>query len=167
LSQPDPFTVLDLAPRFDLDRDELESRYLALSRAGHPDHHADLDPAAMRELLARAAAVNDAYRLLRDPFERARALVDRLDAGAFEAQKQLDPAFLLEAMELAEEVAGADPGSRPALAARLRAMIDADLGAIGAALAAGDAARAAALLHQSKYHRKALADLQGAAPSPR
>jgi molecular chaperone HscB len=159
LAARDPFEALGLAPTFDLDPDELEARYLALSRACHPDHHAATDPLELPGLLARAAAVNDAYRTLRDPWSRARALLDRLDAGAFDRHKRLDPGFLAEAMDLAEEVDAAEAADAPALETRLRRAVEARLERIAAALCAGDAAAAATLIHQSTYFRKALADL--------
>ena len=160
----DPFRELGLEPSFDIDPDALEAAYLRLSRETHPDHAAmaDLSPAELAERLGRAARVNDAFRTLSDPWRRARALIDRQDAEAFEASKKLDPMFLAEAMELAEEVADCTPEARPALRDRLEERIATDLEAIRAALAAGDVHAAATRLHQSRYHQKARADLDAA-----
>ena len=68
----DRFALLELPRRLTVDRDELERRWLAASRAVHPDRHQTAD-ARTRELsLAASAAVNQAYRTLRDPVERGR-----------------------------------------------------------------------------------------------
>lgn len=160
LSTPDPFDLLGLEPSVHLDADALEARYIELSRQSHPDHHGKRDdPARLAEVMARSAAVNDAYSTLRDRWSRARALLDRLDPAAHDAHKKLDPVFLAEAMDVAEEVAGSGEADRGDLERRLRARVDEFFEAVGEALDAGDAPRAATLLHQSKYYRKALADL--------
>lgn len=158
----DPFTVFGLAPTMDLDLDDLERRYLEASRATHPDFHVDVEPAQAAAMIARAASVNDAYRVLRDPWRRARLLCEQLESGVMERNKALDPAFLMDAMELAEQVATVDAAEREALAATLRTRVDEQLVQVTKALRAGATGRAAALLHQSTYLRKALADASGA-----
>lgn len=68
----DLFAVLGMPRHLALSRDDLERRYLDASRAVHPDRHETGD-ARTRELsLAASAAVNRAYRTLRDPVERGR-----------------------------------------------------------------------------------------------
>jgi molecular chaperone HscB len=157
----DPFAVFGVAPSLDLDPAALEARYFELSRASHPDHHAAADVAAQTALLSRAAAVNDAYRALRDPWRRAEALLALHAPDELAATKALSPAFLSQALELAEEVAGTRPSTAAAasLAARLRAAVQTDWEAVRAAAAAGDWRAAAVRLHESRYHRKALEDL--------
>ena len=48
LAVPDAFDTLGLEPRMDLDTDELEARYLSLSRDCHPDFHNGADAAYLR-----------------------------------------------------------------------------------------------------------------------
>ena len=158
----DPFGVFGFAPSMDLDLDELERRYLAASRTTHPDFHVDVEPAHAAAMIARAATVNDAYRVLRDPWRRARLLCEQLESGVMERNKALDPAFLMDAMELAEQVATTDDAEREALVSTLQVRVDDQLRQVTNALRAGAAARAATLLHQSTYLRKALADASGA-----
>src|ERR1041384_3264764 len=100
-----PFAVLGLPQQLDLDPALLEQRYLKLSRECHPDHlHGE--GADCVAVLQRAAEVNDAYRALKDRFDRARILVDLLDPEAMAGNEKLDTGFLMEALEQAEEVAG-------------------------------------------------------------
>jgi molecular chaperone HscB len=157
----DPFMVFGLPPGLDLEPKALEARYRELSRACHPDHHASGDAEAQLALLSRAAAVNDAYRILRDPWRRAEAVIDRHAPQALAARKSLSPVFLSEALELAEEVADAasDQEAQRALRARISALLAADWTDVQAAVAADDWDTAATRLHESRYHRKALADL--------
>ena len=101
---PDPFAVLGLPARMDLDREELEAAYLRLSRESHPDFHRGGDEAERLAVLSRSAEVNDAYRTLRDPWRRAEALIASRDPQAMEKTKTLCPMFLMEAMEMREAV---------------------------------------------------------------
>ncbi len=156
-----PFAVLGVPAQLDLDETLLEQRYLKLSRDCHPDHlHGEGQDCVA--VLQRSAEVNDAYRALRDPFARARLLVDLLDPAAMDRNQKLDPDFLLDALEQAEQVAATAPGPDAAeLERRLRAQIEATLATVARALHERDADQAATALHQVQYHRKALADLLG------
>lgn len=156
---PDPFTVFGLPRSLDLDERALESRYLRLSRECHPDLHRAKETGDCIAVLQRSAEINDAWRILRDPWQRARALLELLSPGALERNKKLDPAFLVEALELAEAVAFADPDAAARLRERLRTTIAADYEALRAALERGDADAAARRFHASHYHQKALQDL--------
>ncbi len=71
-SGADLFAVLGLPRGLALDVADLERRYLAASRAVHPDRHQTADDRARTLSLAASAAVNRAYRTLRDPVERGR-----------------------------------------------------------------------------------------------
>ncbi len=164
MSHHDPFATLGLRPALDLDLQELESSYLTRSREAHPDRwSAELrgsdDAAQLAEALALSAAINDAYRALKDRWSRAGILIDRLDAGARDATRTLSPAFLIDAMELAESVAEVDVGAAPSLRDAIAGRVEEVFRAVATALDAGDARAAAIALHQSQYFRKALADL--------
>lgn len=154
----DPFTVFGVDHTLDLDERALEKKYLRLSRDCHPDLHRAASGDCIA-VLQRAAEINDAWRVLRDPWERARALLELRSPGVLDREKHLDPAFLAEALELAEEVATADDADVPALRARIENELAADFERVREELAAGDTAGAARRFHGAKYHRKALLDL--------
>ncbi len=155
-----PFAVLGLPQELDLDPRVLEQRYLKLSRECHPDHlHGE--GADCVAVLQRAAEVNDAYRALKDRFDRARILVDLLDQGAMARNEKLDPDFLMTALEQAEEVASArTPAQRARLRAGIAEGLERSFTAVVQALRARDADAAATALHQARYHQKAMLDLQ-------
>ena len=150
-----PFAVLGLAPRLQLDAKELERRYLQLSRERHPDLQRGGD--------LQMAELNAAYRTLRDRWTRARALIEIHDQHLMDATKNLDAGFLTAALELAEAVAEATPATTPALVARLRAAVEAQWERISQALACADHRAAATHLHEARYYQKALADLEAGA----
>ncbi len=152
--------MFGLPATLDLDAQALERRYVELSRAAHPDHQQRADAAAQAAALQRAAAVNDAHRVLRDRWKRAEALIERTAPGLLERSKQLATAFLADALELAEEVAAATPATAPDLRSRLEAEVELRFAALRDALAHGDAERAATGFHEARYFRKALADLR-------
>ena len=105
----DPFELLGLEARFELDLAALEARQRDLSRALHPDRYAGRGTAERRQALSRAIEVNEAVRLMKDPIRRAEALLARhgvhlheTDAGAQPSQ-----AFLMDVLELREELGNA------------------------------------------------------------
>lgn len=155
----DPFAVFGLPRSLDLDEKALEQRYLRLSRECHPDLHRAKDTADCIAVLQRSAEINDAWKVLRDPWQRARALVELLNPGVLDRTKRLDPTFLADALELAEEVAMANGGAVPPLRSRIAAALDADFAAVRNELHRGAVDAAARRLHASHYHRKALQDL--------
>lgn len=97
------FSLFSLPETYQLDGEELRDRYRALQQSLHPDRHSGADATQKRMALQYAAMVNDAYRVLRSPVERARYLLKlrgievELNAG-----NQLDPCFLMRQMELRE-----------------------------------------------------------------
>jgi molecular chaperone HscB len=155
----DPFTVFGLPRSMTLDAKALEQRYLQLSRECHPDRLRSQEVGDCLAVLQRSAEVNDAWQVLRDPWRRAKALLDVNAPGALERNKKLDPAFLAEALELAEEVAFVASHAIAPLRTRLQQVLADDLAKVTAELAAGAWDAAARRFHASHYHRKALQDL--------
>lgn len=156
---PDPFAVFGLQKVLDIDERALEQRYLRLSRECHPDLHRAKDTADCIAVLQRSAEINDAWKILRDPWQRARALVELLEPGAMDRNKKLDPDFLGEALELAEDVSQANGDTIAPLRTRIQAALEDDLVAVRTEVQRGAYAAAARRLHASHYHRKALQDL--------
>ncbi len=159
---PDAFAVFGVARTLDLDPQQLELRYLKLSRECHPDHNRSQTSADCVAVLQRSAEINDAWQVLRDPWRRARALLEAESQGVLDRNKKLDPMFLMEALELAEEVAHADSDSdsQTALTEKLNAAIEADYQALRSDVQKSDFDTAAKRVHQSHYHLKALHDLE-------
>ncbi|MCR9248322.1 MAG: Fe-S protein assembly co-chaperone HscB [bacterium] len=160
---PDPFAVFSLPRQLELDDTALERKYLELSRDCHPDHNRAADTDDCAAVLQRAAEINDAFAVLKDPWQRARALIEAESPGALDRNKKLDPMFLAEALELAEEVAFAKDEAIAPLRERLGAALAQDFAAVAAAIAADDYDGAARRVHGSHYHQKALADLEARA----
>ncbi len=104
----DPFSILGVEARFDLELAELEKRHRELSKALHPDRYASAPAAERRMALSRAIEVNEALRALKDPVRRAEALARRSGMPVGEGKEpQPSPALLMEMMEAREELATA------------------------------------------------------------
>ena len=159
---PNPFAVLGLEPRMDLPQTDLEEVYLRLSRETHPDAHPGASPQQQVSILTRSAEINDAHKVLADPWERARAILELREPGIMAQTKQLDPEFLMAAMEQAEAVSRAAPtasAARGALRESLEAAVRACLADITELIQNDQNRTAAVRLHQARYHKKALSDL--------
>jgi len=98
------FERLGLPRRFSVDLAELERLYLAKSREVHPDFHSLASADAQAESLAETAAVNEAYITLKDPFRRADYLLQLLGGPTAAQHKDLTQMFLMEMMDLREEL---------------------------------------------------------------
>ncbi|MBN9167838.1 MAG: Fe-S protein assembly co-chaperone HscB [Myxococcales bacterium 68-20] len=104
----DPFATLGAPRRFDLDLAVLEKTHRELSRALHPDKFAQAGASERRAALEKAANVNEAWRILRDPIRRAEALFRALGFAVGETNEpKASPAFLMEVMEEREALAEA------------------------------------------------------------
>lgn len=105
----DPFAILGLEPRFDLDVAAAEVRHRELSRTLHPDRHAGSPAAERRQALSLAIEVNDALRILKDPVRRAEALLQRSGVRPAEEGREppASPEFLMDMLELREELSAA------------------------------------------------------------
>src|SRR4051794_24031625 len=98
---PDYFEFLGLEKRLKLDEAELQKRFYDLSRQFHPDRFAQRSAAEQQNALDSTALLNDAYRTLRDPIQRAEYMLKRegLDIGE-QRSKDVPPELLEEVFEL-------------------------------------------------------------------
>ena len=136
----DLFAVLGLRRRLVVDPDDLERRYHEASRAVHPDRHQTAGEPDRTFSLAASAAVNRAYRTLRDPIARGRYWLDLHGTPLGERNNQVPPALaelVFETQEHLAELRGAsDPGAARESIESAYADIDARLRALVAELEA-------------------------------
>ena len=99
------FELFGLPATFDIDTDELAVRYRELQRRIHPDKFANASDQDRRLSLQMTALINEGFQTLKDPIRRGRYLLSLrgIDLGD-ETDTTMDPAFLLEQMELREEL---------------------------------------------------------------
>src|SRR6185503_12286576 len=94
-------------------------------------------------VLSQSRALNDAYQLIKRPVPRAEYLLAHAGVTIGDNER-LDPAFLMEILELREELAEARAAGNTALVGKLQAAMQARrndaLGALSPLFAAGDLA---------------------------
>lgn len=104
----DPFLLLNIESKFDLDLKAVEKRHLELSRALHPDRFIGRPSSERRMALSKAIEVNEAWRMVRDPIRRAEALLSRLGVESNESSgEKADPELLMEMMDQREALSEA------------------------------------------------------------
>ena len=105
-STSDAFGLLGLPAQFDLDPQVIERAFYDRSKDLHPDRFANAPAAERVAALSRSRALNDAYKMLKSPVGRAEYLLAQAGVTIGDNEK-LDPAFLMEILELREELAEA------------------------------------------------------------
>ena len=114
----DLFAVLGLKRRLVVDPDDLERRYHEASRVVHPDRHQTAGERDRTFSLAASAAVNRAYRTLRDPIARGRYWLDLHGTPLGERNNEVPPALAELVFETQEQLADLRGASDPVAARR-------------------------------------------------
>jgi molecular chaperone HscB len=99
------FELFGLPVTFDIDTAELSVRYRELQRRVHPDKFANASDQDRRLSLQMSALINDGFHTLKDPARRGRYLLSLRGVDLDdETDTTMDPVFLMEQMELREEL---------------------------------------------------------------
>ena len=99
------FELFGLEPVFALNADSLDSAYRDIQAKVHPDRFAHAGDAERRASLQWTTRVNEAYRTLKDPLQRAKHLLELRGVDvAFETNTSMPADFLVEQMELRESL---------------------------------------------------------------
>jgi len=97
------FDLFGLTPAFSIEGEALERSYRDIQSKVHPDRFAHAGDAERRASLQWTTRVNEAYRTLRDPVQRAKHLLELNGVDvAFETNTAMPPEFLMQQMELRE-----------------------------------------------------------------
>lgn len=102
------FEVFGLSPTLELDVKALEQKLRELSLAHHPDRVATADARTRLAALEKTTALNDAFKVLKDPVRRAFYVLKLkgvdLDSEAAAAKAAMPLEFLEEVMERREQL---------------------------------------------------------------
>ncbi|MCU0705594.1 MAG: Fe-S protein assembly co-chaperone HscB [Fimbriiglobus sp.] len=158
----DCFERLGLPRRFSLDLTALETAFLDRSRAVHPDFHHSGSQGEQAAAEALTAAVNEAYTTLKDPFRRAEHLLTLLGGPSAAEVKEIPPAFLMEMMDLREEIERADAAGKLKYEKAARQRLDVLFNGLVPLFDRGDLIGIRKELNAAKYLRGILRDLRDA-----
>jgi len=149
-------------PSFNLDAEELETRWLRRSRRCHPDRYAMRDAAERRYAVEQMAATNDAYKMLSNDISRGAFLIEQKGwpTDIFPPEE-----FLMDMME-AQESAHDAGANKVTLQADFEGRFAKDREVLGEVLDAGTGTpeEAAGALTRLRYFQRVLDALKGQAP---
>ena len=97
------FNLFQLEPSFNIDTETLEQTSRALAARFHPDKFASASAFEQKQAVMMSSTINDAYRTLKSPIDRAAYLLksQNIDADAPE-HTSFSPEFLMQQMEWRE-----------------------------------------------------------------
>ncbi|EKO3825135.1 co-chaperone HscB [Vibrio harveyi] len=108
------FELFGLPSQFHLDGSLLSSQFRELQKRFHPDNFATASERDRLMAVQKAAQINDAYQILKHPISRAEyILAENGTEIRGEQQTMQDPMFLMEQMELREELEDIADSSDP------------------------------------------------------
>ena len=163
------FDLFNLPATFALDTAALDARYRAVAAQCHPDKFAARSAFEQKQSMMMATTVNEAYRTLKDPLNRAAYLLQAqgIDADAPE-HTRFAPAFLMQQMDwretLAEARTGADTAALNNLAAEIHDVQTALYRRLDTAFADNHTTEAAALVREGRFLHKLQQEIQAALP---
>lgn len=110
------FQLFGLPERYALDSSALEQTWRALAARVHPDRYATASAVERRVAMEWASNINEAYRVLKSPLERARYLCELSGCGLqAETNTSVDSDFLMLQIMLHEQLDEAREQGRPDL----------------------------------------------------
>jgi len=105
VAREDYFQLFGLPAKFAIDRDALDATWRRLASRVHPDRHATAGAAERRVAMQWASTINDAYRILKTPIERARYLCEAAGCDLqAESNTRMNGEFLMRQMEWRERL---------------------------------------------------------------
>ena len=164
---PREFQLFNLPAQFDLDPAALQQTYRQLAARFHPDKTATASAFEQKQAVMMAAAVNEAYRCLSRPLERAVLLLQAQGIQAdSEERTAFDPEFLMQQMEWREELAAARAANSAERLAALDSQVAAEearlLAKLSTAFRQADYAQAAELVPQGRFLDKIRQEIRAA-----
>lgn len=110
------FEIFGLPENFEIDVVAIKDRYHDLQQQLHPDRYASATDQEKRLSVQMTALVNEAFQTLKDPLRRGRYLLQLRGVDTHEEiDTAMDPAFLMEQMELRETLDAACESEQPLL----------------------------------------------------
>jgi molecular chaperone HscB len=163
-----PFELFGLQPAFSVDQQALERSDREIQAQVHPDRFAHAGDAERRASLQWTTRVNEAYRSLKNPVQRASYILALHGVDvAFETNTAMPAAFLMQQMELRETLENAVQAKDVKGLDRLQKSIAHDAATLEQKLAQRididkDYAAAAGLVRELQFLEKLEAEIDGA-----
>lgn len=98
------FELFDLPVSFTIDKTELAKKYVALQKKYHPDFFTQADEAEQEQALEKSSAINKALKIFQNRDSTIKYVLQLKGLLEEEEKYQLPPGFLMEVMELNENL---------------------------------------------------------------
>lgn len=115
------FELFDIPVQLKVDTGALSKQFFALSRKYHPDYFANASEAEQADALDRSAQLNKAWKTFQNPDETIRYVLQLHELIEEEEKYELPPDFLMEVLDINEQLMDADD---PSVYANLQSAID-------------------------------------------
>lgn len=104
------FELFDIPVQLKIDASALAGRFFSLSRQFHPDFFAQEDAAAQAEALEKSALLNKAWKTFQNQDETIKYVLQMKGLLQEEEKYELPPAFLMEVLEINEQLMDMEAG---------------------------------------------------------
>src|SRR6187399_2722114 len=98
------FEIFGIPLQLKVDKNELPKKFFELSRKFHPDYYANTTPSEQNKALEITANLNKAFKTFQNPEDTIKYVLQLKGLLEEEEKYQLPPEFLMEMMELNEEL---------------------------------------------------------------
>jgi molecular chaperone HscB len=102
------FELFEIPVQLKVDTGPLHKKFFELSRKYHPDYFVNKDREAQAEALEKSAILNKAYKAFKDPDETIKYVLQQKGLLGEEEKYNLPPDFLMEVLEINEQLMDAD-----------------------------------------------------------
>lgn len=109
------FELYGIAPSFNIDTAAVRKKFYELSRAYHPDFYSGGSATEQQEVLEKSAMINEAYKTLLNKDLLIKYILTSKGLLQEEEKYNLPPDFLMEVMDLNEQVMELDKGDTTAV----------------------------------------------------
>lgn len=101
------FELFDIPVQLKVDALSLHKKFIELSKKYHPDYFATQNNDKQVEALEMSASINKGYKIFKNPDETIKYVLQSKGLLQEEEKYQLPPAFLMEMMEINEQIVDA------------------------------------------------------------
>jgi molecular chaperone HscB len=105
------FELFDIPVQLKVDTAALSKKFFALSRQYHPDYFANGTAEVQADALDKSALLNKAWKTFQQPDETIRYVLHLHELIEEEEKYELPPGFLMEVLEINEQLMDADEPS--------------------------------------------------------
>ena len=118
------FELFEIPVQLVVDSSSLQKKFIELSRKYHPDYFATQSSEKQAEVLEISASLNKAWKTFQNPDETIKYVLRSKGLLEEEEKFQLPPGFLMEMMEINEQLAEATMDGEPATITDLRSTLN-------------------------------------------